>query len=262
MISDTTNYEKKVAFTEVRAMLHAFCSSSLGHERVDSMRFLAGHRAVCALHSQLAELRLILQTRTEQPRQDFIDLRQDLHRLRIEGTYLEEQTLWELLRALHTLHDWIGIVQQTEGDEHSLYPALAKLSEGVFTFFTIVRRIEQVLDKYGHIKDDASQELRVIRSELHRAEGSVSRTLQSILRAAQANGLVEKDAAPAMRNGRLVIPVAPALKRHIRGIVHDESATGKTVFIEPAEVVEANNRIRQLEADERREIIRILQEIT
>ena len=119
-----------------------------------------------------------------------------------------------------------------------------------------------MLDKYGHIKDNASSELASIRRELKLAEGSVSRTLTSILKSAQAEGLVEKDVAPAMRDGRLVIPVAPALKRRIKGIIHDESATGKTVFIEPAEVVEANNRIRELEAEEKREVIRILREFT
>ena len=97
-----------------------------------------------------------------------------------------------------------------------------------------------------------------IRHELEKTQGSISRTLYTILHAAQKDGLVEKDAAPTMRDGRLVLPVAPQVKRRINGIVHDESATGKTVFIEPAEVVEANNKVRQLEAEERREVIRIL----
>lgn len=247
-------FEEKIGFNEVRAMLHGYCLSPLGHERVDAMQFLADHEAVTMLHQQLAELNYILQTYTELPEQDFFDLREDIHRIRIEGTYLEEQTIWELLRALRTLHGWVAIVRES--------PALDKLAEGVFTFSPITRRLEQILDKYGHIKDEASSELATIRRELKRAEGSVSRTLASILKTAQAEGLVEKDVTPAMRDGRLVIPVAPALKRRIKGIIHDESATGKTVFIEPAEVVEANNRIRELEAEEQRELIRILREFT
>ena len=245
-------------------MLHGYCLSPLGHERVDAMQFLTEHEAVTTLHLQLAELSTILQTSTELPEQDFFDLRPEIHRLRIEGTYLEEQTVWELLRALRTLHGWVAIVRQQDEERSSgtLYPALEKLAEGVFTFNTITRRIEQILDKFGRIKDEASSELATIRRELKRAEGSVSRTLTGILKAAQAEGLVEKDVTPAMRDGRLVIPVAPALKRRIKGIIHDESATGKTVFIEPAEVVEANNRIRELEADEKREMIRILREFT
>ena len=248
------SFEEKIGFNEVRAMLHGYCLSPLGHEKVDAMQFLAEHEAVTTLHQQLAELSYIIQTSTELPEQDFFDLREGIHRIRIEGTYLEEQTVWELLRALRTLHGWVAIVRE--------FPALEKLAEGVFTFSTITRRLEQILDKYGRIKDEASADLAAIRRELKRAEGSISRTLTGILKAAQAEGLVEKDVTPAMRDGRLVIPVAPALKRRIKGIIHDESATGKTVFIEPAEVVEANNRIRELEADEKREMIRILREFT
>ncbi|MCH5169409.1 MAG: Smr/MutS family protein [Prevotellaceae bacterium] len=248
--------EEKIGFSEIRAMLHGYCLSPLGHERVDAMQFHADHKAVTTLHLQLAELSYILQTFTDLPEQDFFDLREDIHRIRIEGAYLEEETLWELLRALRTLHAWVAIVREGE------LPGLEKLAEGVFTFHTVSRRLEQILDKYGRIKDEASSELSSIRQELRRAEGSVSRTLMNILKAAQADGLVEKDVTPAMRDGRLVIPVAPGLKRRIKGIVHDESATGKTVFIEPTEVVEANNRIRELEADERRELIRILRDFT
>lgn len=254
--------EEKIGFNEIRAMLHGYCLSSLGHEKVDAMQFSSDHEVVTSLHLQLAELESILQTTTELPEQDFFDLREDIHRIRIEGTYLEEQTVWELFRVLRTLHSWVEIVRQSASDERTSFPALEKLAEGVFTFKSITRRLEQMLDKYGHIKDNASSELASIRRELKLAEGSVSRTLTSILKSAQAEGLVEKDVAPAMRDGRLVIPVAPALKRRIKGIIHDESATGKTVFIEPAEVVEANNRIRELEAEEKREVIRILREFT
>ena len=275
--------EEKIGFNEVRAMLHSYCLSPLGHEKVDAMQFLANHEGVTTLHQQLAELSYILQTTTEQPEQDFFDLREEIHRIRIEGTYLEEQTLWELLRVLRTLHGWVNIIQapsplplwgsanERRGNGNEALPqrgsgegapALEKLAEGVFTFHSVTRRLEQILDKFGRIKDEASSELATIRRELKRAEGSVSRTLTNILKSAQAEGLVEKDVTPAMRDGRLVIPVAPALKRRIKGIIHDESATGKTVFIEPAEVVEANNRIRELEADEKREVIRILREFT
>lgn len=122
----------------------------------------------------------------------------------------------------------------------------------------MIRRIDSILDKFGKIKDSATMTLAGIRHEIAQTEGSISRTLYTILHAAQRDGLVDKDVAPTMRDGRLVIPVAPGLKRRIKGIVHDESATGKTVFIEPTEVVEANNKVRELEAAERREIIRIL----
>lgn len=142
------------------------------------------------------------------------------------------------------------------------YPSLKRLAGDIAVFPQLIGKIDSILNKYGKIKDNASTELARIRRELASTMGSISRSLNSILRSAQSEGYVDKDVVPTMRDGRLVIPVAPGLKRKIKGIVHDESASGKTVFIEPAEVVEANNRIRELEGDERREIIRILTEFS
>lgn len=143
-----------------------------------------------------------------------------------------------------------------------LYPNLQRLTVQIRTFPELVRAIDRIIDDGGRMRDDASLLLAQLRKDLFQAESSVSRTLHNILRAAQREGLVDKDAAPTMRDGRLVIPVAPAQKRKMKGIVHDESASGKTIFIEPAEVVETNNRIRELEMDIRREIIRILKDVS
>lgn len=255
------NFEQKIGFDEIRHMLHARCLSNLGHERVDAMCFSSVPDEVRLLHKQTHELQCILAESANQIHQDFFDLRPALQRIRMEGAYLDEEEIWDLLRSLRTLHQWIELVRK-DADEAPLYPALAHMAEGVFTFHTIERRIEQILDKYGRIKDEASTELASIRRELRRSEGSVSRILSRILSMAQTDGLVEKDVTPTLRDGRLVIPVAPAMKRKLKGIVHDESATGKTVYIEPEEVVEANNRIRELEGEEKREIIRILREFT
>ena len=147
-------------------------------------------------------------------------------------------------------------------EKKTKFPALHWLAKDVITFPQIIQRIDQILDKYGKIRDNATPELLQIRRELAKTEGSISRTLYSILRSAQSEGVVEKDVTPTLRDGRLVIPVIPTLKKKIKGIVHDESATGKTVFIEPTEVVEANNRVRELEGEERKEIIRILTSFT
>lgn len=255
------NFEQKIGFDEVRALLHARCLSGLGHERVDAMQFVSQPDVLRTLHSQTEELRGILNQTSEPLRQDFFDLRPALHRIKLEGAYLDEQEMWDLLRTLRTLHEWVEVVRREE-DSAPLYPALCHMADGVFTFRTIERRIEQILDRYGRIKDEASAELAAIRGELRRSEGSVSRTLARILASAQADGLVDKDVTPTLRDGRLVIPVASAMKRRLKGIVHDESATGKTVFVEPAEVVEANNRIRELEGEEKREVIRILRSFT
>ena len=192
------------------------------------------------------------------PLQYFFDVRECVARLRLEGTHIEEDELFDLRRSLETICAIVSFLNRPDGTDGDgepayAYPALHRLANGVATFPQLVQRIDQILDKFGKIKDSASPALLEIRRELARTEGSISRTLNSILRAAQSEGLVDRDASATMRDGRLVIPVAPGLKRKIRGIVHDESATGKTVYIEPAEVVEANNRVRELEAEERRQ---------
>ena len=209
------------------------------------------------------------------PLQYFYDVRASIQRTRVENTHLEEDELFDLRRSLKTIADIVAILNHSdEDDAHAEqedgwrrekkypYPALHRLAEDVMTFPQLIQRIDQILDKFGKIRDNATPELLQIRRELARTEGSISRTLYSILRSAQSEGVVEKDVTPTLRDGRLVIPVVPTLKRKIRGIVHDESATGRTVFIEPAEVVEANNRVRELEGEERKEIIRILTAFT
>lgn len=211
---------------------------------------------------QTREFRRMQEETDDFPLQYFFDMRASIKRIRIEGTHLEENEIFDLRRSLETIAGIVKFLNRSDDDGNYDYPTLHALTENVLTFPDIIRRIDQILDKYGKIKDTASPRLAEIRSQLRKAEGSVSRTLYNILRAAQSEGLVEKDVTPTLRDGRLVVPIAPAMKRRIKGIVHDESSTGKTVFVEPTEVVEANNRIRELEADERREIIVILTEFS
>jgi len=252
------NIEEKLGFDEIRTLLKGHCISKLGVERVNNLSFMTDAKIIQQKLDEVREMNLLLDNEEQLPGEDFFDLRPSVRKLRVEGIYLEEQELWELKRALDTLHSWIAIIR----GEESQYTALQHLAEGVFTFLQITAKIEKILDKYGHIKDEASPELARIRREINRSEGSVNRTLLGILESAKQEGLVEGHVMPTMRDGRLMIPISPSLKRRIRGIVHDESATGKTVFIEPSAVIEANNRIRELEACEKREIIRILQEFT
>lgn len=254
------SFEHKTGFSEVRSLLSERCMSSLGRERVDAMTFLTDAAQVNELLTQVREYRRLAQTDEDIPLQFFIDMRPALARLRLEGTYMETEELFDLRRSLDTtdkLKTFIVSRREGDGDAHP-YPALLRLTDGIATFGGAVRHIDGIIDKSGTLRDDASPELMTIRSDIARTEGSLARTLYNILRSAQSEGVVDRDTAPAMRDGRLVIPVAPAMKRKIRGIVHDESASGKTVYIEPAEVVEANNRIRELRNDERREVIRIL----
>jgi len=257
-------FEKKIGFSEIRNLLKEHCISQLGKEQVDSMMFSYDAEVIGQRLQQVREFRRLTQEAEDFPLQYFFDMRQQVARLRLEGTHLEEEELFDLMRSLNTINLIVKFLRKANDDDAQVktypYPALKRLTDGIVTFPQLVQRIDGILDKYGHIRDNASPALAQIRSELARTEGSVSRSLYNILHQAQSEGLVEKDVTPTLRDGRLVIPIVPALKRKIRGIVHDESASGKTVFIEPTEVVEANNRIRELQADERREIIRILTE--
>ena len=254
-----STFEQKTGFGEIRSMLKERCLSTLGKEEVDALECSSDAEQINEWLRQVSELRRIKEESDDFPLQNFFDVREAMSRLRVAGTHLEENELWDLKRSLETIHALLRRLNPI-ADEPP-YPALQRLTEGVRIFPNIVGRINQILDKFGRIKDSASPELARIRQELARTEGSISRTLNAILRSAQSEGLVEKDVTPAVRDGRLVIPVAPAMKRRVKGIVHDESASGKTVFIEPTEVVEANNRIRELEGEERREIVRILTEL-
>ena len=187
--------------------------------------------------SQIRDLRKMKEEREDLPLQHFYDMRDSIARMRLEGTHMEEEELFNLKKSLDTIDALIKIVrndnieEDTESEERltpkealgygKTYPALYRMADGIATFPEIVRLIDRTLDKFGKVKDSASPTLQRIRRELAQTESSISRILGGILRSAQSEGLVEKDAAPALRDGRLVIPVAPGLKKKIRGIVHD-----------------------------------------
>ncbi len=269
------NFEQKIGFQEIRTMLRERCLSTLGKEQVEAMTVSDDAETVNEWLMQVREFRKLLEEVEDFPLQYFYDVRASINRIRLENTHLEEDELFDLRRSLATIAGIVAILNHSDEDEAHAepedgwrrekqypYPALHRLAADVMTFPQLVQRIDQILDKFGKIRDNATPELLQIRRELAKTEGSISRTLYSILRSAQSEGVVEKDVTPTLRDGRLVIPVAPTLKRKIRGIVHDESATGRTVFIEPTEVVEANNRVRELESEERKEVIRILSDFT
>ena len=255
------NFEQKIGFDQIRHLLSGRCLSTLGRDKVEDMKFSSDCEEVTRLLDETMEFVRIIQEEDSFPYQHFFDVRPALHHASIVGMYMDEGELFDLRRSLETISQIIQFFYREE-DEPSKYPNLELLAGEAQAFPTLIRRIDGIVNKFGKIKDNASPALANIRRELAATTGSISRTLNSILRSAQAEGIVEKDVNPTVRDGRLVIPVVPALKRRIKGIVHDESATGKTVYIEPAEVVEANNRIRELEGEERREVIRILTEFT
>ena len=267
------NIEQKIDFQVVRDGLKGCCISILGKERVDAMQWLTHFPAVSTLLARVREMMALLSDPALAfPHGEIYDLREALARIRIEGLYMDESELFSLRKML----DYAAQLERFFATlDKAKYPLLSQEQETrskdlsvttnqtkEFNLGSIILVLDSILDRYGKMRDNASPELARIRKEISASQGSVSRALNAILRQAQAEGILDKDAAPTMREGRLVLPVPPAYKRKIGGIVHDESATGKTVFIEPQQVVEANNRIRELEGEERRERIRILLEIT
>ena len=256
-----SNFEQKTGFDKIRLLISDRCLSPLGKERVADMTFLTDYKMIGDKLEQVDEFVRIQQGEEDFPANYFFDVRYSLKRIRPEGTWLDERELFDLKRSLQTIHDIIRFFRPA-GEEEIKYPALTALAGDILVFPQLIGKIDTILDKFGKVKDSASLELQTIRREITVTMSNISRSLQSILRSAQGEGVVDKDVTPTMRDGRLMIPVAPAFKRKIKGIVHDESATGKTVFIEPEVVVEANNRIRELEGEEKREIIRILTDFT
>ncbi|MEN9918540.1 MAG: hypothetical protein RL662_976 [Bacteroidota bacterium] len=251
------NFEVKIGFDKVRNLIVDKCLSTLGEEKTHEMAFLNAYASIEKLLSQTDEFIRIIQEEDEFPVNHFFDVRPALKNIRVEGTWLDEPAVFDLRRSLQTIREIVSFLKK-EDEDNTPYPHLQALAGDVVVFPQLLNQIDAILDKYGRIKDNASSNLSHIRREMAQVSSSISKSLSAILRSAQAEGLVEKDVAPTMRDGRLVIPVAPAFKRKLKGIVHDESASGKTVFIEPAEVVEANNRVRELESEERREIVKIL----
>ena len=267
------NIEQKIDFQVIRDGLKGCCMSSLGKERVDAMQWLTHYPTVRDLLARVREMMAVMtDPALAFPHGEIYDLREALSRIRIEGLFMDEAELFSLRKML----DYAGQLERFFATLDKVkYPLLSQESgDGWLNSLEsrvesrdsnigfLIASIDAILDRYGKMRDNASPELARLRKEISASQGSVSRVLNAILRQAQAEGILDKDAAPTMREGRLVLPVPPAYKRKIGGIVHDESATGKTVFIEPQQVVEANNRIRELEGEERRERMRILMAIT
>ena len=251
------NFEHKIEFLRIRELVAASCLSTLGKEKVDEMQFSTSFDEIQLRLNRVDEFVHILQEEDSFPSDSFYDVRPMLKRIRVVGTWMDTTAMFQLNRSLQTINSIVSFLRKDDNSD-PVYPHLLSLTENVVVYPDITKRIDSIIDAYGQIKDNASSELSDIRRQLANAINSISKNLQAILRKAQADGYVDKDVSPSMRDGRLVIPVNPAFKRKISGIVHDESASGKTVFIEPGEVVEANNRVRELENDERREIIKIL----
>ncbi|MBR5324411.1 MAG: Smr/MutS family protein [Muribaculaceae bacterium] len=256
------NFEQKIGFDKIRNKIKERCLSPLGEEAAEQITFSTNYNNIIKMVEECNEFLSIIESEKDFPCDHFYDVRIALKRLKVVGTYIDTNELFDLRRSLSSIINIINFLRVGVDEERIQYPRLKALTDNIITFPDILKQADKIIDKFGYIKDSASPALYDIRREITSKVNSISRNLANILKKAREEGIVEKDVTPTMRDGRLVIPVVPAHKRKIKGIVHDESASGKTVFIEPAEVVEANNRIRELESEERREIVKILTEFS
>jgi DNA mismatch repair protein MutS2 len=249
------SFEEKIGFDKIRTQVVSMCLCPLGKRKAVESIFCTDFATVLKNMEQTGEMKTICQMEDSFPVDGYADTTPYLERIRREGSWLDETELFTLRRSLDAIKAVLSFFKK--GDKPK-YPHLWELAKDIDYFPFVADRIDSILNKFGKIKDNASPELARIRSEISSKQASVSKRIASILKAAQAEGLVDSEASTSMRDGRIVIPVLASNKRKLKGIVHDESATGKTVYIEPVEVVELNNEIRELEYDERREIVRIL----
>jgi DNA mismatch repair protein MutS2 len=248
------NFEEKINFLRIREWLKELCISPMGCRKVDEMTFYTSFDTIDRLTGQAEEFRQICMMETNFPAHDFFDVTPMFRNIAIPGTFPNAEDVFALKKSLETTRDILAFFRPKGGK----YPLLCDLTNGVDCFPDLIKTIDKILDHKGQIRDHASPVLADIRREIAEKQMSVSRVMQRIIKQAQADGLVETGTTSAMRDGRAVIPVNASFKRKINGIVHDESATGRTSYIEPAEVVAVNNAIRELFFAEQREIIRIL----
>ena len=248
------NFEEKTGFLRIRNWLKDLCLSSLGSNNVDKMHFLTSFEAIDVSTGQADEMRNICLMESNFPSNDYYDTTKMLRNIAIPGTFPSIEDIFELKKSIETIHDILVFLRENENK----YPLLFGLTDGVIFFPDIVKAIARIVDHQGLLRDNASPELYDIRRSIAEKQTTVLRAMQRIIKKAQADGLVDEGVAPSIRDGRSVIPVNSSFKRKINGIVHDESTTGRTSYIEPAEIVSINNAIRELQCAEQREIVRIL----
>ena len=257
------SFEHKIGFDAVRTRLTELCGSSLGAANVQAMRFSSDFSMIDLELRRTAEMLAIAEGSDPLPLRNMHDVTTTLKRCRIEGASVSLDELLKIRQSLQTISDLHAFFTPKGDDGTPMpYPLLAELCADMTAFPDINRQIDRIIDPLGNMRDNASPYLAEIRSELSRISASVNSIMRRVMARAVEAGYLDKDTTPTVRDGRLVLPVTPMHKRKINGIVHDESATGKTFFIEPAEIVEVNNRGRELELEERREMMRILSEIT
>lgn len=252
-----SDFEEKTGFTPLRQLLKDYCASPQGRECVDAMKFSNSFNHVSRSLRQTAELTAVLRSGAPVPDPGLPDVSSSLSVLKAEGSYIPAERFAEIKRFLEGAAKIHGFCARSE-DGRAATPALARLFGDMAMFPQVIGEIDRVIDRFGQVRENASPELKKIVSGINSLQSSMSSIVRKVIGDAVQRGLVDKDTTPAIRDGRPVIPVSAQHKRAINGIVHDMSATGKTAFIEPAEVVEAANRLRELENERHREEVLIL----
>ena len=251
--------EQKIGFDRIRQIISDRCSTGYAVERAASETFSTNPSHIRKRLLLTDEMRLIMMFEDSFPSGGFIDCIEFLKPLERSSSAIDLLSLRKLKTMLETLRKVTSFFDDVK---EGVYPNLKRMSAPILGFPEVQRRIESIIDRYGDIKDTASDELYSIRKSLHEKEGAISRRMSAILKKAQEEGIVDSDAGVSVRDGKMLIPVSAANKKRIAGFIYDESATGKTAFIEPAEVVELDNQIKELKFSEQREILRILLEFT
>ena len=251
--------EQKLGFEKIKEQLIVRCSTNYAKERVRTEKVSHNARTIGKRLALADEMRLICMFESSFPQNGYIDSIEFLKPLEIEFSSITLENMNKLYTFVENLK---GVLNFFKGSKEGSYTNLKEMAAPITFFPEISRRIEGIVDRFGEVRDNASMELFNIRKSLREKEGSISRKIQAILRKAQEEGLADEEASVSVRDGRLLIPVSATNKRKLPGFVYDESATGKTVFIEPMEVVELNNQVRELMFAQQREILRILREFT
>ncbi len=253
------NFEQKIGFDLVREQCRAYCTMHLAEQMLDGQCFTSSRREVALRQSLAEEMRQMLSMENNAPTEEFFDIGDIVDKVRVEGAFIDTA---EVVRLGKTLASVASTVDFVRSRKVGLYPCMTALCEGVESLSHIVREINRIVDEYGNVRDSASPELAAVRREIRSREGQVAKRLQSVLQSAKNAGIVDAEASISIRDGRAVIPVSASNKRKLQGFIHDESATGKTFYVEPVEVVELNNELRELEYAERREVVRVLTAFT
>lgn len=249
------NFEQKIGFDKIRQMVESKCITQAARQKLAEVSFVSSLELLTPILQQVAEMRTICSMDSSFPDSGYVDVLPFLPKARIIGAYLDVNEVFALKRALDTTKSIVAFFKR---QEEGLYPTLRQLVSAITIYPAVLDRIDSIVNQHGKVRDNASPELLQIRRAITDKQQQVSRRIQVIMKKAQADGIVDEDANISIRDGRAVIPVNAANKRKIKGFVHDESATGRTAYIEPVEVVELNNEIRELEFAEQREIVKIL----